>query len=61
MVNGEREFWKSVVLQRQVPKQPNYRCNLCRGGINSYKYGGNFVEEILYKYDIRLKYSSPNS
>ena len=67
IVNGKSKFWKSVVLQRKVWKQPAYRCDLCRGGINSYKEGGNFAEIILYKYDIRLnrllsfKNSSPNS
>ena len=37
MVNGKKEFWKSVGLQRNVSKQPGYQCDPCRGGISSYK------------------------
>ena len=47
MVNGKNEFWKSVVPQRKVWKQPGYWWDIYRGGINSYKWGGNFVEITL--------------
>ena len=67
MVNGKNGFWKSIVLQRKVWKQPGYRCNLFREGIISFQQGGNFVEIILCKYDIWLNHlllfkdSNPNS
>ena len=66
MINGKNQFWKNVVLQWKVWKQPGYQCDFCRGGINSYRWG-NFAKIILYKYDIcvnhylSFKDSSPNS
>ena len=37
MANGKNKFRKNAVLQWKVWKQTGYQCDLCRGGINSYR------------------------